>query len=125
MHYILLKADLERTQEHFMALVSKIIFSLLLVPTLVSASSSFTLEIAEVQVFSDRVRLLLTGNAYGTCGAKEGWWGWSTAHERHSDWLSLALTAQAQGKRITVYDEQSSCQGPVDAIGIEGLFIKS
>jgi len=108
-----------------MKLVSKLLCSLFLVSPLVSASSSFTLEIVEIQVLSDRVRLALSGNAYGTCGVKEGWWGWSTTNERHQDWLSLALAAQAQGKRITVYDEQSSCQGPVDVIGIEGLFIKS
>lgn len=87
------------------------------------AAHSFDKDIYEIQILEDQVRLRV-GVTYGTCGSKEGWWGWSTEHDRHKDWLSLALMAYAQNKKITVYDAQSSCSGLPDVIQLEGLYLK-
>lgn len=45
--------------------------------------------------------------------------GWSTSHERHNDWLSLATVAETS---ISLHDSQNYCAGPVDVVGIEGVF---
>jgi len=104
--------------------MKNIVFLLLLALSQSVFSYTFEREIHEIQVYTDRVRLNI-GNSYGTCGARDGWWGWSTGSDRHKDWLSLALTAQAQSKKITVYDAHGSCAGPGgDTVELEGLFIK-
>lgn len=105
--------------------VKGIAFILLLVVSLPSFSgSSFDRKIYEIQVLEDRVRLNV-GGTYGTCGDIDGWWGWSTDHERHKDWLSLALMAYAQNKNITLYDTESSCSGLSNVIKLEGLYLKA
>jgi len=98
-------------------------FMALLVSMPSFSASSFIEDITEIQVLEDRVRLKV-GVTYGTCGEKEGWWGWSTTHDRHKDWLAIAMTAYAQNSKIVVYDAQSSCSGLSDAIQLEGLYLK-
>jgi len=85
---------------------------------------AFDRKINEIQVLEDQVRLNV-GGTYGTCGDIDGWWGWSTSHERHKDWLSLALMAYAQNKNITLYDVDSSCGGLPSVIKLEGLYLKA
>lgn len=88
------------------------------------ASWSFERSVGEVQVLSDRVRIYV-GTTYGTCGANEGWWGWSTSDPRHKDWLALALFARSQGKTVVVIDNDGTCAGPGgDTVGLEGLTAK-
>lgn len=97
---------------------------LLLASQTVLAAWSFERNVAEIQILSDRVRIYV-GTTYGTCGASEGWWGWSTSDPRHKDWLALILSAQAQGKRIVVIDNDGACSGPgSDTVGLEGLTMK-
>ena len=89
-------------------------------------AGTFERDVNEIQVYDDRVRVNV-GTTYGTCQDKEGWWGWSTSNPRHKDWLSLVLSAQAQGKKITVVDIHSSCAGSGsvnDIIGLEAVFLK-
>ncbi len=102
--------------------MKKIVFCMLAVVG-VAHGSSFEREIKEVQVYEDRIRINI-GITYGSCGAKDVWWGWHTTNISSASWLSVVLTAQAQGKAVTVYDAQDSCAGPVDAIGLEGIFLK-
>ena len=103
----------------------KILILLLSLSSSVVYAGAFGKIIKELQVYEDRVRLNV-GVTYGTCGSREGWWGWSTGNARHKDWLALALTAQAQRIEVIVYDAQDSCGGPAsDITGLEGLFIKT
>lgn len=96
----------------------------LLVAQVSFAGTSFERAISEIQILSDRVRINI-GVTYGTCGVAEGWWGWSISDPRHKDWLSMALSAQAQGRKITVFDDNGACAGPgSDTIGLEGMSIK-
>jgi len=84
----------------------------------------FEKSVGEIQVHADRVRIYV-GTTYGTCASMDGWWGWSTGDSRHKDWFALVLFAQAQDKKIVLYDAQSACSGPGgDTIGIEALFVK-
>jgi hypothetical protein len=88
-----------------------------------SAAYKFERDIKEVQIFSDRVRIDV-GTTYGTCGDNEGWWGWMITNPASAHWLSLVLSAQAQGKKITVHDEHGSCGGIGDGVGLEALYLK-
>ncbi|HEY0923542.1 hypothetical protein [Rheinheimera pacifica] len=87
-----------------------------------SWAAVFTNYINEVQVYQDRVRVHI-GGGHGTCGEKEGWFGWSTSNELHKDWFSLVLMAKAANVKISMYDQNDSCAGPAGAIGIEGVFL--
>ncbi|MEH6345029.1 MAG: hypothetical protein V7785_08090 [Bermanella sp.] len=103
----------------------KKIFLLFLV---VFSSSSFSYEsereIKQIQVLEDTVRIEV-GVIYGSCSAEQtGWIGWSNERPSHSAWLALALSAQAQGKKITFYEAHGSCGGLTNSIKIEGLYIK-
>ena len=89
-----------------------------------SFSYEFERDIHEVQVLSDRVRINL-GITYGTCGDNEGWWGWMLTQPASSQWLSVVLSAQAQNKKVTVFDAHGSCGGIIkDAVGLEGIYLK-
>ena len=99
------------------------IFLLLLVSSINSFAYTFTAEVSEVQVYEDRVRVLIKSAGFGTCGDRNGWFGWSTANDRNNNWLSLVLTAKATNTSVTMYDAQGSCSGPVDVVGVEGVFL--
>lgn len=86
-----------------------------------ASAGSFTREVKEVRVYQDRV-IVHAGGGYGTCGDRNGWFGWDTANPRHSDFLSMVLTAKATKTPLTFYDAGNACGGPEGAVGIEGLF---
>jgi len=88
------------------------------------AGYTFERSIQEIQILSDRVRINV-GTTYGTCGKNEGWWGWMLENSASNHWLSLVLSAQAQGKKIVVLDEHGSCGGIGDGVGLEGIYLKS
>ena len=88
------------------------------------AGYEFERNIHEVQVLSDRVRINV-GTTYGTCGKNEGWWGWMLNNPASNHWLSVVLTAQAQGKKIVVLDTHGSCGGIGDGVGLEGVYLKA
>lgn len=85
-------------------------------------AGSFTRQIQDVQVLEDRVRIYV-GTTYGTCGSREGWWGWPLSHAAHSAWLSVVLTAVSQSEPVTIYDSQDSCAGGTDYSALEGIFL--
>ena len=89
------------------------------------AEWGFQRNVSEVQVHPDRVRLNV-GVTYGTCGANEGWWGWSTSDPRHKDWLAIALVALSAQKPLVIVDAHGSCSGPGgDTVGLERLHLKA
>ena len=87
-----------------------------------SFAGLFKNHINEIQVYQDRVRVHTSGS-YGTCGAKDGWFGWKTSNERHKDWLSLVLAAKMSGTKVSMYEQQNSCNGLHDAVEVEGVFL--
>ncbi len=99
--------------------------SIILMGAILASSSlagTFTNKVKDIQVYEDRVRVFI-GGGYGTCNERDGWFGWATSNMRHNDWLSLAITAKATNSNISFYDAQNSCAGPVDIVGIEGVFL--
>ena len=104
--------------------MKKYLLILCFVPVLSFAEHTFERIIQEIQIIDEVVRLKV-GTTYGTCGEREGWWGWSVNSPNHNAWLSLALSAQAQNKKIMVYDRHSSCGGLPTVIQLEGLYLKS
>lgn len=104
--------------------MKKLVLLLLLPISSLCYSATFTNKVTEIRVFEDRVAIHI-GKGCGTCGNREGWFGWSTTHNRHQDWMSLAILAKTTEQTLTVYDSQGSCNGPEGAVGIEGMFLKS
>lgn len=103
--------------------MEKVLFiSLLLFLPINAFAGSFKNYVNEIQIYGDRVRVH-TGGSYGTCGNADGWFGWPTSHDRHKDWLSLVLTAKASRSKVTMYDQQNSCNGMADAVLVEGVFL--
>lgn len=98
------------------------IVSVLLVSSSSVGAHLFKRHVNEVQVYQDRVRVH-TGGTYGTCGERDGWFGWKTSNERHKDWLSLVLVGKASGAKVTMYDQHNSCNGMSDAVEVEGVFL--